>query len=83
MGYLIKDNCFLDDEPDGVGDPQHYIILTGFTDASLLTYLIDMKISIDAIINLDSECQLGISEGIMEDPSLCSTVGKMVITSRN
>ena len=46
---------FLDDEPDGENDPKHYIILSGFTDASLLSFLIDMKIHVESIISIKTE----------------------------
>lgn len=46
---------FLDDEPDGPNDPQLYIILTGFHEAVLASAMIDLKININAIINLKTE----------------------------
>lgn len=46
---------FLDDEPDGENDPKHYIILSGFTDASLLSFLIEMKVHVKSIISIKTE----------------------------
>ena len=45
----------IDDEPDEATDPKHYIILSGFTDAQLLSELVDVKIPVDVIINLDTD----------------------------
>ena len=45
----------IDDEPDGPNDPQFYIILIGFREALLASALIDLKININAVINLKTE----------------------------
>ena len=52
----------LDDEPDGPTDPQHYIILTGFFDAAVLTSLIDIKVVPNAVIRIKTDYHLKLKE---------------------
>lgn len=43
----------LDDEPDD--GPQRYVLITGFHHPHLLTYLLEIGVNIDAIINVNSQ----------------------------
>ena len=51
-----------DDEPDGPDDPKHYIIVSGFTDSSLMSYLLDMKVTINAIFNIKTDYHLKLQQ---------------------
>ena len=55
-GAIIISIVVADDEPaDG---PQHYVVITGFYEPYLLTYLDEIGIAVDCIIQLDSELDL-------------------------
>ena len=45
----------LDDEPDGEGDPQHYIIVTSVYEPRVFQPLIDLGVGIDGIVKVKSE----------------------------
>ena len=59
-----------DDEPDGPNDPHHYIILTGITDTALIHHLVEMKIPLHAIIDIQTDYQVRVDEQIKNEESM-------------
>ena len=45
----------LDDEPDGADDPNHYIVINGFSDAAVFQLLIELGVTADAVIKVRFE----------------------------
>nr|XP_006825433.1 PREDICTED: sperm-associated antigen 17-like isoform X3 [Saccoglossus kowalevskii] len=52
-GEEDEENKYIDDEPDD--GPQHYVIITGFPQAQLLSILADLGVVINCIIKMESE----------------------------
>lgn len=62
----------IDDEPDGAEDPKHYIVLTGFTEPSLLNYLNEMNVMVNTIINLKTDYLMKHQDTIENSEEECS-----------
>ena len=48
-------NCFVDDEPDEPGSPQHYVLIHGILTSQVIYHLSEIGVNIDAIVSIKAQ----------------------------